>query len=56
MPRAVISSSKFVADDDSLVLEDEAARVKLVGTALDPANLVTGARHSTLHGAMKSLD
>lgn len=42
MPRAVISSSKFVAEDDSLVLEDEAARVKLCGATLDPSNLVTG--------------
>lgn len=50
MPRTVISSSKFVAEDDSLILEDEAARVKLRGDNLDPASLVTGLQHqAALH-------
>ena len=33
---ATIAAKKFTADDDALVLEDEGARVKLVGAAADP--------------------
>lgn len=37
-----VSSNKFVSDDDSVVLEDEGARVKLIGKPIDPHKLVTG--------------
>jgi hypothetical protein len=43
LPRAVASSAKFVSDDDALVLEDEAARVKLRGEGLRVGDLVSGA-------------
>ena len=39
---ATIAAKKFTADDDALVLEDEGARVKLVGAAADPRQFVTG--------------
>ena len=39
---ATVDAKKFVADDDALVLEDEGARVKLVGAAADPKQFVTG--------------
>ena len=39
---ATIDAKKFTADDDALVLEDEGARVKLVGAAADPRQFVTG--------------
>ena len=39
---ATVDAKKFVADDDALVLEDEGARVKLVGAAADPRQFVTG--------------
>ncbi len=42
LPRAVASSAKFVSDDDALVLEDEAARVKLRGEGLRVGDLVSG--------------
>ena len=37
-----VKSTKFVSDDDSLVLEDEGARVKLVGPAANVDEFVTG--------------
>ena len=37
-----VKSTKFVSDDDSLVLEDEGARVRLVGPAAKPPEFVTG--------------
>ena len=40
----VVSAAKFNAPDDSLVLEDEAARVKLAGDKLEVDKLVSGAR------------
>ncbi len=43
MPTTVVSSSKFLAPDDSLLLEDEAARVKLRGDVLDVPSLCSGA-------------
>ena len=39
---AETSAAKFVSDDDSLVLEDEGARVKLVGPAANVDEFVTG--------------
>ena len=39
---ATIAAKKFTADDDALVLEDEGARVRLVGAAVDPKQFVTG--------------
>ena len=39
---AETSAAKFVSDDDSLVLEDEGARVRLVGPAAKPPEFVTG--------------
>ena len=39
---ATIAAKKFTTDDDALVLEDEGARVKLVGAAADPRQFVTG--------------
>ena len=43
LPRAAVSAAKFVAEDDALVLEDEAARVKLCGDGLPVDTLVSGA-------------
>ena len=43
LPKAVVSAAKFVHADDALVLEDEAARVKLCGSGLPVDNLVSGA-------------
>ena len=37
-----VKSTKFVSDDDSFVLEDEGARVKLVGPAANVDEFVTG--------------
>ena len=44
----VVSAAKFNAPDDSLVLEDEAARVKLAGDELPVDKLVSGARSGRL--------
>ena len=38
----IAKTKKFTTDDDALVLEDEGARVKLVGAAADPRQFVTG--------------
>jgi len=37
-----VGANTFVADDDFIVLEDEGARVKLVGASIDIKHLVTG--------------
>jgi len=38
----LVKGSKFISDDDSLVLEDQGARVRLSGEKLDSNKLVTG--------------
>jgi len=43
LPRAAVGSDKFVSDDDSLLIEDEGARVKLLGDGLPVSLLASGA-------------
>ncbi|GBG66496.1 hypothetical protein CBR_g63079 [Chara braunii] len=38
----LVTASKFVRDDDHLILEDESGRVKLVGDGVDVGGYVTG--------------
>lgn len=47
----VVSAAKFNAPDDALVLEDEAARVKLAGPGLPIDTLVSGACARRRHAA-----
>ncbi len=52
LPRAAVSAAKFVAEDDALVLEDEAARVKLRGDGLPVTALVSGASKALAKSAV----